>query len=119
MASKTPSPVGWEEDKDLRKVSWCGTFLDNVVTEYVLEPGEVVIYTNVARTRIRFVRIGIGGVPEVVCPKADTNGHGLSQYLQISLALASMCPADFKAEEFAAEVEGMHQRRLRHQQKKK
>jgi hypothetical protein len=106
-------PMGWEENADLRRVSWCGAFLDKVVKEYVLEPGEVVIYTNSAQTRIRFVRIGIGGVPEVVCPKADTNGHGLSIYLQISLALASLCPPEFKADTFAEEVESMHKRRLR------
>lgn len=114
----TPTPIGWEENVDLRKVSWCGNFLDKKVREYVLEPGEVVIFTNVAQNRIRFARIGIGGVPEIACPKADTNGNGLSIYLQISLALASLCPVEFEAEQFAREVENMHNRRLLRQGKK-
>lgn len=118
MAGTTPTPLGWEENADLRKVSWCGNFLDRVVREYILEPGEVVIYTNTAQNRVRFVRIGnIGGVPEVACPKADTNGKGLSIYLQISLALASLCGPEFEADEFAKQVEDMHNRRLKHRNK--
>lgn len=119
MAGKTPTPIGWEENVDLRQVSWCGNFLDKKVREYILEPGEVVIFTNVAQDRIRFARIGIGGVPEIACPKADTNGRGLSIYLQISLALASLCPTEFEAHKFAKEVKRMHDHRLKRQKQRK
>lgn len=119
MTKTTPTPIGWEENVDLRRVSWCGAFLDEVVREYVLEQGEVVVFTNVAQNRVRFVQIGVGGVPEVACPKADTNGDGLSIYLQISRALVALCPAELEADVFAKEIECMHKRRLSRQKKEK
>ena len=112
MISEVRKVVGWEEDVDLRAASWCGGgFLPGVVDAYGLKRGEVVILTNRAKTRVRFVMVGVAGVPQIVCPQADSADSLLSIYLKISIALSAFCPDSVRPGSFVEEVQEMHDRR--------
>lgn len=73
MAEQQTSPltiVGYEDNCNLRELSWNETVLEKVKRDHNLAHGEAVIFANEARTRFRLVA-SVFGMPMLILPPID------------------------------------------------
>jgi hypothetical protein len=113
MSSLTsPNPltiVGHEEDTNLRNVSWNQRFLEGEAQRYNLRHGHAIVYTNVARSKVRLVAV-FYGMAVLMLPPVD-EASKVSLYLQINEFLrkfqAHKAVADFLDTEITEAQERM------------
>ena len=74
--------VGHEEDINLRTVSWNQRFLEREARRYSLRHGQAVVYTNVARSKVRLVAV-FYGMAVLLLPPVDAASK-VSLYLKIN-----------------------------------
>jgi hypothetical protein len=74
--------VAYEDDANLREVSWNQLFLEAVQTEYRLTHGQAVLYRNVAQNRWRLVAC-FYGIAVLILPPVDKEAR-LTLDLEIS-----------------------------------
>jgi len=80
--------IAYEENQNLREVSWSQLFLESVMEEYELKHGQAVLYRNVAQDRWRLVAC-FYGLAVLVLPPVDKESR-ISLDLQVSQFLRKM-----------------------------
>jgi len=74
--------VGFEDNTNLRNVSWNQNYLEGVKKEWKLQHGQAVVFCNVAQDRFRLVAVFYGLAVLVLPPIDPEERHSL--YLKIS-----------------------------------
>jgi hypothetical protein len=85
MSDKVGSPltlVGYEDDMDLRSISWNQDLLEQEAREYKLKHGEAVVYSNVAQTKVRLIAV-FYGMAVLILPPIDP-ADKISLYLKVN-----------------------------------
>jgi copper chaperone CopZ len=80
--------MGYADHVDLRFVNAKHSYLQKIIHQYNLSPGEAVCFTNKAQTRFRLI-MNIRGCGFLAIPEVDEKNK-LSIYLKISEELAKM-----------------------------
>lgn len=74
--------IGYEDDVDLRSVSWNQELLENEAREWKLQHGQAVVYSNVAKNKVRLIAV-FYGMSVLILPPIDPNDK-ISLYLRIN-----------------------------------
>jgi len=78
----------WENDQNLRKVTWQRKFLCQTLHEYDLQPGEAAVFVNKKQDRVRLV-VNVHGFPVLVILPIDKDAKR-SMELEVALFLKSL-----------------------------
>jgi hypothetical protein len=109
--------VGHEEDTNLLHVCWNQRFLEKEARYFKLQHGEAVVYTNVARDRVRLVAV-FYGMAVLILPPIDPQSK-ISLYMKINEFLRQF-QAEPKVTSFLeGEVTEARERLKRQEERKK
>ncbi len=97
------SIIGFEEDTNLRHVTWNQNYLEEVKREWRLQHGQAVVFCNTAQDRFRLVAVFYGLAVLVLPPIDPEERHSL--YLKISEFLRKFQPRDKVAAKLDEEIE--------------
>jgi hypothetical protein len=82
MSSSPLTLIAFEENVNLRNVTWNQRFLDKVAQKYQLQHGQAVVYTNVAKSKVRLVAV-FYNMAVLILPPIDPESK-ISLYLKIN-----------------------------------
>lgn len=77
----TPKIIDWVDDTNLNTVNWQRRTLKRLANQYNINPGECVIFENVAKEKARIV-INLNGLVACLIPPIDP-ARQLSMHLEI------------------------------------
>jgi hypothetical protein len=118
VASLSPlTIVGHEENTNLREVTWNQRFLDGEALRHNLRHGQAVVYTNVARSKVRLVAV-FYGMAVLLLPPVDEASR-VSLYLQINAFLRKFQAHKEVAAFLDAEIVEARERLKRSEERKK
>lgn len=102
--------VGYEDDVDLRTVTWNHTKVMAIQEEYDLADGEAILFRNVAQTKFRIV-LHWHGITSVLIPPVDSEEkHSLD--LKIIYFLRQFRTSDKKVAAYLKEQETLKQTKI-------
>lgn len=97
------SIIGFEDNTNLRHVTWNQGYLEGVKEEWKLKHGQAVVFCNAAQDRFRLVAVFYGLAVLVLPPIDPEERHSL--YLKISEFLRRFEPRDQVAAKLEEEIE--------------
>lgn len=103
MVTSPLSIIGFEENSNLRHVTWNQRYLEEVKGEWKLKHGQAVVFCNKAQDRFRLVAVFYGLAVLVLPPIDPDERHSL--YLKISEFLRKFEPRDNVAAKLEEEIE--------------
>lgn len=109
--------IAYEEDSNLREVSWSQLFLETVKKEYKLRHGQAVLYRNVAQDRWRLVAC-FYGLAVLILPPVDKEAR-LSLDLEVSRFLRKFSGNHSKTDAWINQNVERNTKRLKRKGKRK